>query len=202
MQPRLSKLVKKLNKEQYGRYLELIPNFKKEKAQKFTTIVLTIVSVIILAVFAINPTLSTIANLQKQLDDAKFVAEKLDIKINNLSTLQTKYETLKPDLPIIYASLPRKEEAALLTGQIQALAQENGLAVAIIQVTDFTESKSFSYFTFNVSMQGDYENLVGFLNKLVRMQRIVDLKDISITSPENSEDNLILSTRGIALFKK
>lgn len=203
MQPKLNSLFKKFNKEQYGRYLELIPNFKKEKAQKFTTIVLTIVAIIILAIFAINPTLSTIANLQKELDDAKFVVEKLDTKINNLSILQTKYETLKADLPIIYEAVPKTEEVALLTAQLQTVAAENNLAIVSIQSSDFFDSNNFSYFTFNISMQGEYEDIVNFLNKVVNMQRIVDLNDINVTSAgEENKEQLNLSAKGVALYKK
>src|SRR3990167_9706363 len=134
----ISKLFNKVNKDKYSKYLELMPDFKKQKTQKFTTVVLTLLAIMILAIFAINPTLSTIANLQKQLEDANFVVERLDQKINNLSVLQTKYETLKNDLPIIYASIPKTEEAARLTGQLQALATENNLAIASIQATDFS----------------------------------------------------------------
>ncbi|MGA2968093.1 MAG: hypothetical protein ABSD69_02925, partial [Candidatus Levyibacteriota bacterium] len=57
--------IKGIKKDQYEKYLELIPDIKREKAQKYITIVLTLTTAIILGVFAINPTLSTIANLQK-----------------------------------------------------------------------------------------------------------------------------------------
>ncbi len=202
MQPKLNSLIKKFNKEQYGKYLELLPNFKKEKAQKFTTIVLTIISVIILAIFAINPTLSTIASLQKQLDDAKFVTEKLDQKINNLSVLQTKYETIKQDLPIIYDAVPKTEEVALLTGQLQSITTENNLAIVSMQVTDFVDSDNFSYITFNMSLQGTYENMLNFLNKAVSMQRIIDFTDINISTTDNENGGLTLAIKGIALHKK
>lgn len=203
MQPKLNSLIKKFNKEQYGRYLELIPNFKKEKAQKFTTIVLTIIAIIMLAIFAINPTLSTIANLQKQLDDAKFVVERLDTKINNLSILQTKYETLKADLPIVYEAVPKTEEVAMLTGQLQTVAGENNLAIVSVQSSSFADSNDFSYFIFTVSMQGKYEDLMNFLNKIVNMKRIVYLDDINIsTSGEENKELLNLSAKGVALYKK
>src|ERR1035437_4968817 len=74
-----------VKKEQYAKYLELIPDLKREKAQKYITIVLTLATTIILGLFAINPTFSTIANLQKQIDDGNFVEQKLKLKINDLS---------------------------------------------------------------------------------------------------------------------
>ena len=72
--------IKGVKKEQYEKYLELIPDLKKEKAQKYITIVLTLATVIMLGLFAINPTFSTIANLQKQIDDNNFVQQKLQQK--------------------------------------------------------------------------------------------------------------------------
>jgi len=85
MQLKINNLFRKIEKEKYDKYFELVPNFKQEKTQKFTTVILTLIAFAILLIFAINPTLSTIANLQKQLDDAKFIKEKLDQKINDLS---------------------------------------------------------------------------------------------------------------------
>ena len=58
--------IKGIKKEQYEKYLELIPDLKKEKAQKYITIVLTLATTIILGLFAINPTFSTIAKNQLQ----------------------------------------------------------------------------------------------------------------------------------------
>ena len=158
MQLKITNLFKKFDKEKYGKYLDLMPDFKQEKTQKFTTVILTLIAFIILLIFAINPTLSTIANLQKQVEDAKFVKEKLDQKINNLSILQTKYNNLQPDLPIVYNAIPKKSEATQLVGQIQALAQEASLTIVSLQVSDISTSQidNFSSYSFDVSARGDY----------------------------------------------
>ncbi len=74
-------IIKKLKKDQYAKYLELLPDFKSEKAQKYTTIILSLSASIILGIFAVSPTISTIANLQRQLEDDKFVEQKLQEKI-------------------------------------------------------------------------------------------------------------------------
>lgn len=203
MQPQLNSLVKRFNKEQYKRYIELLPNFKKEKAQKFTTVILTIIAVIILAIFAINPTLSTIANLQKQLDDAKFVSEKLDQKINNLSVLQTKYETLKPDLPIIYSALPKTADVPVLVGQLQTLAKNNNLSIVAISALNLVDEQDFSYFKFNITLQGEYSDIINFLDSAVLMQRIIDIEGINISSVSEANNTaLSLSLQGVAFYKK
>src|ERR1035437_7860822 len=110
--------IKSIKKEQYEKYLELIPDLKKEKAQKYITIVLTLVTIITLGLFAINPTLSTIANLQKQIDDNNFVQQKLQQKINDLAILQGKYSDLQNDLPVVYNAVPKTTEISLLVADI------------------------------------------------------------------------------------
>ncbi|MBI2025748.1 MAG: type 4a pilus biogenesis protein PilO [Candidatus Levybacteria bacterium] len=178
----INKLFKKVNREKYSKYLELIPDFKKEKAQKFTTLVLSLVAIIVLALFAINPTLSTIANLQKQLEDAKFVTGRLEQKINNLSVLQTKYNSIQPDLPIVYEAVPKSTEATKITGQLQTLTEEVSMKIVSIQVSEIEASKKggFFYYTFSITASGNLENALDFLEKVANMQRVIDVSDISI----------------------
>lgn len=204
MQIKLNNLFNKLNKEKYDKYLELVPDFKKEKTQKFTTIVLTLVAVIILSIFAINPTLSTIANLRKQVEDAKFVKERLDQKINNLSLLQTKYNSIQTDLPVIYEAIPQKSEAPKFTGQIQSIAQKSNLSITNFQATEITPfSKNlFSYYLFSMSAKGDYQNIMNFLNQLISMQRIITVSNIDINQITTESTQLQVNMRGQVFFKK
>lgn len=209
MQLKINSLFKKADKEKYDKYLELMPDFKKEKTQKFTTIVLTLIAFIILLIFAINPTLSTIANLQKQLEDAKFVKEKLDQKINNLSLLQTKYSNLQSDLPIVYDGLPKKPEATLLAGQIQSLAQESNLTVSAMQITDVFASKisNFSHFSYDVTARGDYLDMLSFIKNMTNMQRVLTITNVTIrkqiqTSSEQTTSVLQINIKGEGLFKE
>jgi|SRR3972149_7609189 len=204
MQLKITNLFKKFDKEKYGKYLDLMPDFKQEKTQKFTTVILTLIAFIILLIFAINPTLSTIANLQKQVEDAKFVKEKLDQKINNLSILQTKYNNLQPDLPIVYNAIPKKSEATQLVGQIQALAQEASLTIVSLQVSDISTSQidNFSSYSFDVSARGDYQNMLNFLENITNMQRVVALSNVSIRKQTESNNSILqVNVRGGALFK-
>ena len=69
--PAIKDIIKQSNSEKYSKYLALMPDLRQEKTKKFTTIVLTLAASIILGLFAVNPTLSTVANLQKQIDELK-----------------------------------------------------------------------------------------------------------------------------------
>ncbi len=194
--------IKGIKKEQYEKYLELIPDIKREKTQKYITIVLTLITSIILGIFVINPTLSTIANLQKQIGDNTFVQQKLQQKITNLFVLQQKYSLLQPDLPIVYDAIPTATQIPLFTAEIQSIADSTSLTLTSFQTSEVKLSQSptqkQSSFDFTITAGGGYENMLSFLNKVTNFQRAIAIKEI-ILSTENG--NLKLSLKGTVFFK-
>ena len=207
--PAINNLFKKVNKKEYAKYFELMPDFKKENTQKYTTIALTLVAVIILLIFAINPTLSTISNLQKQLNDSKFAENQLEQKINNLSVLQQQYSSLQNDLPVIYDAVPKNPQVANLVAQIQAVAQDSGVSLTTFQTFEVNLSQNptpgakYSSFDFSLSADGDYQSMVNFLNELVDIQRIISVDNIAISRKADLESSTLgLSVKGTAYFKQ
>src|ERR1035437_898746 len=194
--------IKGIKKEQYEKYLELIPDLKKEKAQKYITIVLTLATAIILGLFAINPTFSTIANLQKQIDDNNFVQQKLQQKINDLAVLQGKYSGLKPDLPIVYDAIPKTTMVPIFIAEVQSIAKNSSLTITSLQTSEVklsNQTPDNSSFDFTITANGTYQNMVKFLDTISHFQRIVAIKDISISTQSNA---LMLSFQGTAYFKQ
>ena len=195
--------IKGIKKEQYEKYLELIPDFKREKAQKYITIVLTLITSIILGLFAINPTFSTIANLQKQIDDGNFVQQKLQQKMNNLSVLQQKYNNIQPDLSVVTDAVPMTTQIPLFVAEAQSIAKDTSLTLTSFQTAEVNLSKEaakkYSSFDFTVTATGSYQNMIDFLGKIADFQRVVALKDI-ILSTQNG--TLALSLKGTVFFKQ
>lgn len=187
-----------------------MPDLKQERTKKFTTIVLTLVASIILGLLAINPTVSTIANLRKQIDDDTFVSQKLQQKINNLSTLQQKYANVQNDLPVITDAIPTSAQIPLLVADIQTIAKDADLKLNSFQTLEVNLSKatitdkSYSSFNFGLSAQGNYQQMTNFLDNLTNFQRIIVITDISISKPNNINNNdvLQLGIQGKAFFKK
>lgn len=208
--PSISVLIQKnLKKDKYAKYIELLPDFKKEKTQKFTTIILTLSASIILGIFAVSPTLSTIVSLQKQLDDDKFVEQKLQEKINNLSILQQKYASLQNDLPLVFNAIPKSSQIPLLVAQLQGLASETNVKIVNFQtfpigVSDSViSSKRFSSFDYSISLSGDYQSLINFLDKISKFQRIITVNNISLAKSVGASTSFLqLSVKGSGYFKK
>ena len=181
-------------------------DFKEERTKKFTTLVLSLVALSILGLFAINPTISTIIKLQKEIEDSKFVDQKLVDKINNLTKLQQEYELLKTDLPIIFSAVPQNPEIPLLVAQVQAIAVKEG--VNLINIQSFQVElekpqviKKFSSYSFSLTAEGSYDNLLRFLSTITNMERVVAVDIVSITR-KTGDSNLQLTFKGRAFFNK
>lgn len=193
VQPRF---FQELAKRKYLNYIKSLPQFKKEQTEAYLMIILVVFTVSFFGIFAIMPTLSTIAELRKTLEDNTFINDQLQAKITNLSSLQQEYSQLSPDLPVLLAAIPQENKAPLLTGQVQALSQEAGVKVTKLQIQELTESKEkdkptgpLKTFTVTVDAEGTYENLRSFYTSLIRFERIVTFDSMIMTM--NRENNTL-----------
>ncbi len=201
------KFSKNISKLKDNKYLALLPDFKKEKAQKVSSIVFSLLALSFFGLFAIEPTLSTIAKLKKDLSDSKYVNEKLLEKISNLSSLQKDYNLLQNDIPIILAAIPQNPQLPTLIGQIQALAQKQHVTIGNLQTYEIeaasakNPNKDFYSFSFVITGEGSYTDIVNFLSALTSMRRVITIDELLI-GKASSANLLQFNMKGVAYFKQ
>lgn len=189
------------------RYFEMVPNFKNEQTQKFTTIILTLIAISLFGMFAINPTLSTIAKLKKELADSELVELSLQEKIKNLQILQKEYVGIQSDMTYITDAIPNSPKVALLMAQIQSIAQNTNIHISNLQnlavelfQQNVSEKKYYQY-AFSLSGTGTFEDISTFLSKIVNMQRIISIDTFSIDKTADKTGALRFSLQGLAYYK-
>lgn len=199
----MKKIFRGIKYEKY--YKDLLPYLRKEKNQQYFTIILTLGASIFFALFAINPTLSTIAKLRREIKDSRFVEKRLSEKINNLSSLSTQYQNIQSDLPIILDAIPQKPEAPTLVAQIQSIAKDSSVEISKFDVAPVNlqaqNASTSSSFSFELTGQGNYDNLQRFMSDLINMQRVVSVDSISI-SKDVAGEGLEINIKGSSYFKK
>lgn len=196
-----------LSNAKYQEYLKLLPNMKQENTRIITMLIFTFAAMTFFGVFAINPTLTTIVDLKKQLADSEYVQEQLRNKINNLSTLQQRYNEITPDIPVIFAAIPDTPSAPLFVGQVETLAKQANLRITSLRVSEvqLTPGKNPSAqnasFTFQLEATGSYEDLLTFAKLLSQMNRIVSVESMGIAR-DTKQEALLITVRGREYFKK
>lgn len=191
----------------YNRYfVDLGKIYQTKKGRVYTGIIFSLITVIFFIVFAIRPTLVTIAQLVKQTKDQKLVVTELEKKINNLAEAQKNYMAVSDDLNLVEEALPGKANLPLLTKQIETLARQAGISVASLRFTNISllqinapkGERAEVLFSFNGL--GDYQNLKTFLNSLTSLRRILLIEAFSFKSGKDNSNILSLNINGKAWF--
>jgi Tfp pilus assembly protein PilO len=201
----------------YSRYLARIANFyQKEEVRAYTNLILSLFTISFFVFFAVKPTLTTIASLIKEANDQKEVSQRLDKKLENLSAAQEEYRSFQEALYLIDQALPETAQSSSFLGQIEILSQENSLDLTSVQTGKHSlkgesllvqksqeekikEKTIYPAFTINLSSSGSYKNIEVFLNSLMNLRRITDIKNLSINKRSRDQEELSLGL-GMDIF--
>lgn len=178
----------------YRKYRSRIAPFVKSKqATAFMMIILSLFTISFFGIFAIRPTLKTIVELNRQIQDAKQVNDTLQKKIDNLVKAQEEYQFIKEFVPQIDEALPNKPNIAYVVNKIENLTNDKGATISALDIGTVTYKKdalpeeqspeSISGATpVKISMQlnGTYASFSSFLDSLLKMRRTVTSNSLNI----------------------
>ena len=195
-----------LSAAKYREYLKLLPNMKQESTRSFVTLALTFGALSFFGIFAINPTLSTIADLQRQLSDDQMVDQQLTTKINNLSSLEQQYNQLGGNLTNTFAAVPQNADVSLLSGQLAALAKKHHLQIIVYRIAEtqlatYPKIPTTQSFVLNLEAEGNYNDMIAFTTDIASLKRLITVESMEI-GRDSETDNLVLTLRCRQYFKQ
>lgn len=198
--------MKLTNKDYIEKYSKAImPYLKNTKNQNYLTIILTIGASIFFFLFAINPTISTISKLQKEIEDNKLLDQKMSQKINNLSSLTTSYAEIEDDIPFLKDAVPQNPSTTDLIGQIQTLASQANLTIGVVEISPVNLTSlnpKINSFNLSITASGQFNDTSRFINDLISMQRALTITSTQITRSNGSDHSVIVNIKAVAYFKK
>jgi len=198
-------IIHNISKKRYLASLKLLSTFQQKKTRQYTTLILTFVALIVFGVFAINPTISTIIQLRRELEDSKILDKKLDEKIIALQTLQRQYQELEADLPLLVAALPVAPETPKIIGQIQSLIKDNNLTIENIDMKRVAYTKDglpqgeLGTYVITFTIAGNYSDINQFSNQAVDFDRVVTVDQVSVLR-DSQNASIIRSTAEVRAY--
>ncbi len=187
------------------------PRLKEEKTRSYAAFVMTLLAIIIFGFFAINPTLGTIIELNKELADSKYVDQQFVEKISNLASLQASYTKLTNDIPIVLDAVPSAPDIPTFLAQVQSVATVTDIQLSRLQVQPVDISNapqpasSFLSFSFSIVASGTKDQADNFVDGISNFDRLITVDNISIASQKDSGDlgsgTILLNIKGRAYFK-
>lgn len=187
-------------------YNKLRPVLRNKNAPAYFMLTLSLLSLSFFGAFAIRPTLSTIAELQKQISDSKDAYKSLQEKRANLLILQSEYKNIEQDIPIVLAALPNKVDAPIFLLKVRSVAALNNITISNLGVlkSPLSEDKKTNEpisSTFNLTATGSYRNLNNFLSDIATLDRIITFSNIGFKARSGGETlTLQLTSKIYTLF--
>lgn len=202
---------------QYRRFkVDLSAFYQNKKVRTYASVVLTIGTVAFFLLFAIRPTIITIAKLTREIKDNKTVIDGLDRKIESLNSAQIEYQRIKNQLSLIDEALPLEPDLGLLVRQLEALARKDSVSLVSLQfspsiLVEAAPEKNggvtnldgkTSELGFSLSATGDYDRLTSFAKKLTELRRIVKIEAYALDKDKSEKMTLVLKAQAYYLLNK
>ena len=139
-----------------------------------------------------------IQNLEKKLAIAKKNAKDLKKYQNKIKDAESKFKK-------VMLSLQEKEEIPSLISAISASGQESGLEFLLFQPKGERRKEFYAEIPVSIHVTGNFHNIVRFFEKVARLSRIVNIRDIKISGTKGktkTSDSGKLSTSCTAVTYK
>jgi Tfp pilus assembly protein PilO len=186
----------RLNYARYNHYYRQITKFyKKPIAVVSTALLLTIFTVIFFAVFAIRPTLVTIAELINTINTQKEVLEQLKRKSASLASAQQVTDNNRVALEALELAFPKDQEIQSLMQQVESVAAINNLLMTGFSVNQFAYSLETEVsedpipINFSLNLKGPYDAIKPFTEDIARMPRFMTFSSMGVTNVEAKNIN-------------
>jgi Tfp pilus assembly protein PilO len=156
-------------------------------AQVSLELFFSIIAVIFFALFAIRPTLITMADLVKEIQDKKDLNQKLSQKVAALSSVQGEYLGLQDRLKVLDEAIPSSPRFDEAVSIIEKIASENHLTIISLEAKEIPkeevqnlplENQSRLSKPLTVSVIGDYPSIRQFIDSIRSTRREISVDSI------------------------
>ncbi|MFY3742883.1 type 4a pilus biogenesis protein PilO [Anaeromyxobacter sp. Red801] len=117
---------------------------------------------------------------------------------NNLNQFRREKELLEERLRQALAELPEDKNIDELLQLFQDRAQKAGLEIGTIEPQAAVADRFFARIPIPMTVTGTFHEIATFFDALGRMQRIVNVTDISLDSPKDVSGKVILNGKFLA----
>ena len=182
-------------KKQRDLFITLQQFYQKPVAKVSLELFLSIITVLFFAVFAIRPTLLTMSDLLKEIEDKERLDKQLSQKIAALSTVQPLYLQLQDQLLVLDEAIPSLPQLTYSLKVIEKIASELQLIITGINVAEvpkeIDQDTVISLASFEridvpltINISGDYLSIRQFVENLKEYRRSFVIDTIIFTTKE------------------
>jgi len=144
--------------------------------------------------FSYSPTSRLLTEKGERLADLRTQQETKERQIAQLERLREEVRVLDAKLKEALAQLPDQKEIPDLLSTVSSLGREAGLEILLFRQRPEVLQDFYAEVPVEMLMKGTYGQLNEFFDRVAKLNRIVNVKDISMKTPVVSQGRVLLST--------
>jgi Tfp pilus assembly protein PilO len=184
----------------------LMDFYQKPVARVSIELILSVIIVIFFAVFAIRPTLITMADLVKEIQDKKELSQQMNLKLASLATAQEQYELHQSQFYLLEEAISKRLDLVKSLKKIEKLAGEGQLVINFISLPEIPKvvdekllSNDYSdyqreFLQINIEVIGSYLQIREFVEKMMNLRQVIIVDQILVERITESE-NLVATIK-------
>jgi hypothetical protein len=162
---------------------------KSKNIQAYTMLIMSLFTISFFGIFAIRPTLNTIANLNRQIADLKEVDERLSTKINQLIGAQAEYETIVPYIPKIKRAIPDEPKYISTLSDVELIRNTSSATVSSVKIDSIVLGSSKPGFVdIELESQGDFIPIEQLVDQILSNERLMIVLSLNLSQSRNTEN--------------
>lgn len=199
---------------------ELEKFYQKPVTRVSVELLLSLITVMFFALFALRPTLTTMSKLVKEIEDKKKVEEALTKKVAALSTAQNEYLTYSRRFGILQQAVHEKPSLDTALYYLEYLVARENLSLAGLRIEEFpleldpvasaaasgallppsdsltsvASDRVIGAFAVNANFTGDFENVQRFFAALETLRPLFSVQGFTFRIQRDRERGVRLNT--------
>ena len=143
--------------------------------------------------YILSPKLDELAQTQQSIENDQATLEQKRMKVNARAEEEKRIRDLQADVKRAEARLPEGREIADLLSNIAASARAAGLDLTLFRQKPEAYSEFYADVPVQMEMRGTYHELAAFMDRVKRLDRIVNVSDIQLRQPRVEGDVVLLT---------
>ncbi len=128
-----------------------------------------------------------ITKLNKEKEKIAAELAKAKMNANQLPVYQKKMEEAKVQFEIVKNTLPEKKDIPSLLTSISQAGRDAGLEFKLFQPNNEIKKQFYAEIPVSINLTGNYHNIAVFFDKVARLPRIVNIRNIKLTTGSSKD---------------
>jgi len=157
-------------------------------AQRILICVLTFAVIIgFFVYFLFMPKFERVNALSAEYEELQNKLAKVKTEAGKLQQYKNELKDVEAEFRVVMRALPDKQEIPALLTSISESGQESGLQFLLFQPASESTKEFYAEIPVSIVVNGNYHNVAMFYDKVSRLPRVVNIRDIKMSIPAKSE---------------